>query len=215
MSNIPFGNGVPITDNVVTGASFTAGKMTLTKQVGADITASVGGVYAAQVTSDDTDFDVVGGNPTTANQKGGEVTALRVTGINGNTSKVLLQFSIVGEWDGQEYEKGVVIARRTSDTIGGTYADDTILRADDASARTRFIQNFTISFPANHDSTLECCNGIYIDTPTPNKFHEYTVVLVNSEASTVTKKFHLNRTDRGLDSNAFEVGVSCLTAQEF
>ena len=54
--SVPYEDGVPITDDVVTGASFTAGKMTLTKQVGTDITASVGGFYSAQVTSDDADL---------------------------------------------------------------------------------------------------------------------------------------------------------------
>ncbi len=213
--SVPYQDGVPITDDVVTGASFTAGKMTLTKQVGTDITASVGGFYSAQVTSDDADFDVQSGNPTTANAKAGEITGLTVTGINGNATKVLLQFSIMGEWDINQHDAGIVIARRTSDTIDGTYADDTILRADVAGSNNgRFIQNFNLAWRDSDNTTsMESCNGMYIDTPTANKFHKYSIVLVNSSSD--TKEFKLNRVVGGNDHIGYERGTSCFTAQEF
>ena len=213
--SVPYEDGVPLTDDVVTGASFTAGKMTLTKQVGADITANVGGFHSAQKTADDAEFDVTGGNPTTADSLDGEITDLTVTGINGNASKVLLQFSIVGEWENNNHDAGVVIARRTSDTINGTYANDTILRADAAATnQTRFIQNFNLSFVvSDNNSSMESCNGMYIDTPTANKFHKYSVVLVNSTAG--TKKFKLNRVFGNNTGIGDEVGSSCFTAQEF
>jgi len=216
--SVPYEDGVPLTDDVVTGASFTAGSMTLTKQVGADITASIGGFFSAQVTHDDSEFDVLGGNPadTDGDEKDGEITALAVTGINGNASKVLLQFSITGEWDNLEHDKGVAIARRVSDTVDGTYAGNTILRADVAgSNNVRLIQNFNISHNVgNRDSTLESCNGIFIDdATTSNKFYKYSVVLINSEVT--TRKFYLNRTLNPTNTAGYERGTSCITAQEF
>ena len=165
-----------------------------------------------------------GGNPSDSapNGKNGEITELSISGVNGNAKVVCLDFSIVGEWNGLEYNKGVIIAKYHADTIDGVYTVKEILtgaqqeNSNGVEFGARFIQNFNVSIGQtdNFDSTMESCNGKYIDTEIfSGKFYKYTIVCCNSSSSSAT--FYLNRTRRQSETQQHESGVSVITAQVF
>lgn len=170
-----------------------------------------------QYDDDDRAYTVGEGNPgdTDPNNIGGlidNILTCFVTTVGGNYEGVSLDFSVVGEWVVSEENKGVVIARAKHN--GSTYVYDKILRASyPGNSNVRFISPFTISFFQNQDTTLECCNGKYIDTDiTANTLYSYTVLLVNSSAST---SFKLNKVVNGGTQASAERGVSSITAQLF
>jgi len=180
------------------------------------------GFSQKQHTNDDQIKVVIRGNPsdTNPNSKGGLIHSFLtcyVSTYGGDYAGVSLDFSVVGEWNNYEYDKGVAIAR--AKWVGGdngNYAYDLILRAPINGQSVRFIQNFTISYHTDKSSTLESCNGKYIDTGIENdNLYSYTIVVVNSSTHTTNHAFYLNRTVNGTGSTPYERGTSCITAQLF
>ena len=172
-----------------------------------------------QYDEDDKQYDVKSGNPADADPDGkdgliDDYLTCFVTTVGGNYSGVSLDFNVVGEWDEQQENKGVAIAR--AKYVNGNYAYDTILRAPANGSSARYIQNFNISYHLNASSTMESCNGKYIDlTIENNNLYSYTILLVNSSTHTSTHNFYLNRTVNGTATQPYERGTSCITAQLF
>ena len=172
-----------------------------------------------QYDEDDRDYTVTNGNPsdTNPNDKNGLIDTYLVcfaTTVGGNYSGVSLNFSVVGEWSNEEENKGVTIARAKFN--GSAYVYDKILRAAASGTPARFISPFTIAFNQNQSSTLECCNGNFIDTDIiADTLYSYTVLLVNSRSDTSTSVFNLNRVVNGATNLTEERGVSSITAQLF
>jgi hypothetical protein len=180
----------------------------------------LGRFYQAQRSDRLVTLGVVGGNPAdgTPNTLNGLVVPLTVTGIDGNADGVCLDFSIVGEWQSQEYDKGVAISRSVSTSRASGYSADLILRSDldsGVSAQARYIQTFNLAHDVgNRDSTMEGCNGKFIDTTIEDgKFYKYSILLINS--SSVTATFTINGVHVSTNFLNRERGVSCITAQEF
>jgi len=175
-----------------------------------------GNFYRAQSTAF-VEKTITKGNPSDNNpdQLNGEFDELTLTNINGNADGVCLDFSIVGEWTSQEYNKGVVISKYEASSFNGTYTPTTILRGAVQTTSTRFIQPFTLTyFHQDSSSTLESCCGKYIDEDiNANKYYKYKIVVVNS-SSAYNSDFHLNRTQWSGHPER-ETGVSSFTAQEF
>ena len=166
-------------------------------------------------------YTVTAGNPadTNPNQYGGLIASrlsCYVSTFNGSYSAVSLDFSVVGEWANVEHDKGIAIARAVYvDAIpSGNYVYDKILRAPIQGSATSFIQNFTVSFGnSDRNSTMEACNGKYIDYDIEDdKLYSYTVLLVNSNTTNSATRFWLNRTLNGATSAPYERGTSCITA---
>ena len=180
---------------------------------------TIHGFSQKQHTTDDQIKYVVRGNPsdTNPNSNGGLIHSFLtcyVNTYNGDYEGVSLDFSVVGEWNNKEYDKGVAIAR--AKYVNGNYAYDTILRAPVNGSSTRFISNFTIAYHTDIGSTMESCNGKYIDlTIENNNLYSYTILLVNSSTHTSTHRFYLNRTESGTATQPYERGTSCITAQLF
>jgi len=155
------------------------------------------------------------GNPSDSNpnQFGGEVDLLTISGINGDASEVCLDFMVVGEWSSDEFAKGICIARYK--LTGGSYAADTIIRGDTDGTSVRIITPFVVSSHfANVDSTLESAAGRVVDyTTSSGETYRYTIVLLNSSGT--GGDFYLNKTQNAGASPGLEIGLSCLTAQEF
>ena len=180
---------------------------------------TIHGFSQKQHTTDDQIKYVVRGNPsdTNPNSNGGLIHSFLTCYVNtydGDYEGVSLDFSVVGEWNNFEYDKGVAIAR--AKYVNGNYAYDTILRAPANSSSARYIQNFNISYHLNANSTMESCNGKYIDLTIENdNLYSYTIVLVNSSTHTTNHDFYLNRTVSGTGARPYERGTSCITAQLF
>ena len=221
--SIPF--EIPIVNqDVVNGVSYTGSTLTLTRAEGSDLTTNIpiprtNTFSAKQYDEDNRDYDVTNGNAPDddPNDKGGLIdtylTCVLSTG-GGTYSGIALDFSVVGEWGDEEENKGVAIARAKH--IGGSYVFDKILRAPANGDSARFISPFTISFHDNTSTTLECCNGKYIDTDiTADTLYSYTVLLVNSRTATSTANFKLNRVVSSGSTVTTERGVSSITAQVF
>jgi hypothetical protein len=171
-----------------------------------------------QYDEDNKEYDVKNGNPTDDAPDGkdgliDDYLTCFVTTVGGNYSGVSLDFNVVGEWATQQENKGVAIARAKYN--GTSYVYDKILRAAISDSNTRMISPFTISFHANHSSTMDGCNGKYIDTDiAADTLYSYTVLLLNTSASG-THLFKLNRTITDNTGVDYERGVSCITAQLF
>lgn len=180
---------------------------------------TIHGFSQKQHTNDDQIKNVVRGNPqdTNPNSHGGLIHSFLTCYVNtydGDYEGVSLDFSVVGEWNNFEYDKGVAIARARY--VNGNYAYDTILRAPANSSSARYIQNFNISYHTDKNSTMESCNGKYIDLTIENdNLYSYTIVLVNSSTHTTNHDFYLNRTVSGTGQRPYERGTSCITAQLF
>jgi len=174
-----------------------------------------------QYDEDDKEYDVTFGNAAdkVPDDKGGlidDYLTCFVTTVGGNYSGVSLDFSVAGEWNIQQENKGVAIARAKYD--GSSYVYDKILRAAVSDSNGRMISPFTISYHANHDTTMDHCNGKYIDTDiAADTLYSYTVLLVNT-APSGTHLFKLNRTINNATTATTvqnERGVSSITAQLF
>jgi hypothetical protein len=169
-----------------------------------------------QYDEDNKEYDVKSGNPADADPDGkdgliDDYLTCFVTTVGGNYSGVSLDFNVVGEWDEQQENKGVAIARAKYN--GTSYVYDKILRAAISNNNRRIISPFTISYHSNHDSTMDGCNGKYIDTDiAADTLYSYTVLLVNTPSDGATHLFKLNRT---ITANQAERGVSSITAQLF
>ena len=180
---------------------------------------TIHGFSQKQHTNDDQIKVVIRGNPqdTNPNSHGGLIHSFLTCYVNtydGDYEGVSLDFSVVGEWNNFEYDKGVAIARARY--VNGNYAYDTILRAPANSSSARYIQNFNISYHTDKNSTMESCNGKYIDLTIENdNLYSYTIVLVNSSTHTTNHDFYLNRTVSGTGQRPYERGTSCITAQLF
>ena len=169
-----------------------------------------------QYDEDNKEYDVKSGNPTDDAPDGkdgliDDYLTCFVTTVGGNYSGVSLDFNVVGEWDEQQENKGVAIARAKYN--GTSYVYDKILRAAISNTNRRIISPFTISYHSNHDSTMDGCNGKYIDTDiAADTLYSYTVLLVNTPGDGATHLFKLNR---AITANEAERGVSSITAQLF
>jgi len=174
-----------------------------------------------QYDEDDQEYDVTSGNATDADPDGKDglistYLTCFVTTVGGNYSGVSLDFSVVGEWETQQENKGVAISRAKYN--GTSYVADKILRAAESDNNARMISPFTISFHENHSSTMDGCNGKYIDTDiAADSLYSYTVLLVSSLHPNTpgATKFKLNRTITDGTSVDYERGVSSITAQLF
>jgi hypothetical protein len=171
-----------------------------------------------QYDEDDKQYDVKSGNATDADPDDldglidEDILTCFVTTVGGNYSGVSLDFNVVGEWDEQQENKGVAIARAKYN--GTSYVYDKILRAAESDNNRRIISPFTISYHNHHDSTMDGCNGKYIDTDiAADTLYSYTVLLVNTTGDGATHLFKLNRVIS--DGTAHERGVSSITALLF
>ena len=171
-----------------------------------------------QYDEDDKQYDVKSGNATDADPDDldglidEDILTCFVTTVGGNYSGVSLDFNVVGEWDEQQENKGVAIARAKYN--GTSYVYDKILRAAVSDNNRRIISPFTISYHNHHDSTMDGCNGKYIDTDiAADTLYSYTVLLVNTTGDGATHLFKLNRVIS--DGNGHERGVSSITALLF
>ena len=174
-----------------------------------------------QYDEDDKEYDVKSGNAADDAPDGkdgliDDYLTCFVTTVGGNYSGVSLDFNVTGEWASQQENKGVAIARAKYN--GTSYVYDKILRAAVSDSNTRMISPFTISFHENHSSTMDGCNGKYIDTDiAADTLYSYTVLLVSSlhpNNGSVTK-FRLNRTITDNTGVDYERGVSSITALLF
>ena len=174
-----------------------------------------------QYDGDDQEYNVTSGNAADKDPdgKGGlidDYLTCFVTTVGGNYSGVSLDFSVAGEWQTQQENKGVAIARAKYD--GTSYVYDKILRAAVSDINARIISPFTIVYQDNHSSTMDHCSGKYIDTDiAADSLYSYTVLLVSSLHPNTpgTTKFRLNRTITDATSVDYERGVSSITAQLF
>ena len=175
-----------------------------------------------QYDEDDQEYDVKSGNAAdaTPNDKDGLISTYLtcfVTTVGGNYSGVSLDFSVAGEWDIQQENKGIAISRAKYD--GTSYVADKILRAAQPSTdnNARMISPFTIVYHNNMSSTMDHCSGKYIDTDiAADSLYSYTVLLVSSVAdAALVCKFKLNRTITDQITNDYERGVSSITAKLF
>ena len=183
--------------------------------------------YFSQSLTNSQSFNVSQGNPSVANPnlRGGWLAGstlgsnLIFSGVNGNATGVKLDFSIAGEWQSLEYDKGVLILKAESSQQAGGYIPTELLcgptPTTSSPLNVRCISPFQLGHNNNNTgSTMESCNGIYVDTQLTNgKFYQYSIILVNSATSTAL--FSLNRTFFSTPAPQFEMGVSVITGQEF
>ena len=183
--------------------------------------------YFSQSLTNSQSFSVSQGNPSVANPnlRGGWLAGstlgsnLIFSGVNGNATGVKLDFSIAGEWQSLEYDKGVLILKAESSQQFGGYTPTELLCGPTPSTSSplnvRCISPFQLGHNNNNTgSTMESCNGIFVDTQLTNgKFYQYSIILVNS--ATTTALFSLNRTFFSTPAPQFEMGVSVITGQEF
>jgi hypothetical protein len=173
-----------------------------------------------QYDADNKQYDVKSGNAADKDPDGkdgliDDYLTCFVTTVGGNYSGVSLDFSVAGEWQTQQENKGIAISRAKYD--GTSYVYDKILRAPVSDSNARMISPFTIVYHNNHTSTMDHCSGKYIDTDiAADTLYSYTVLLVSSVAdAALVCKFKLNRTITDGTGADYERGVSSITAQLF
>ena len=173
-----------------------------------------------QYDEDDQEYDVKSGNAAdaTPNDKDGLISTYLtcfVTTVGGNYSGVSLDFSVAGEWDTQQENKGIAISRAKYN--GTSYVADKILRAPVSDNNGRMISPFTIVYHDNMSSTMDHCSGKYIDTDiAADSLYSYTLLLVSSvHDAALDTEFKLNRTFTDATTGDYERGVSSISAQLF
>ena len=160
-----------------------------------------------QYDEDDQEYDVKSGNAADAAPDGkdgliDDYLTCFVTTVGGNYSGVSLDFNVVGEWDEQQENKGVAIARAKYN--GTSYVYDKILRAPVSDSNTRMISPFTIVYHDNHTDIAA------------DSLYSYTVLLASSVADAeLVTKFKLNRTITDGTGADYERGVSSISALLF
>ena len=172
-------------------------------------------------------YAVVGGNPTEAS--GGDsldgrmdtpVSGLNadidipvITGAIGEVGKVKVDFSVTGEWNSVEWDKGLLLARAEK-AADGTFPYSVLFRAQTDSsypATGRCLSIFNMSYQADRSSTMEEARGFFVDdTAVAGKTYRYTPVLLNFSDTVGT--FYLNRVISNENVIFYERAVSCITA---
>mgnify|MGYP003653750542 FL=1 len=136
-----------------------------------------------------------------------------VTGAVGETGNVKVDFSIVGEWNALEYDKGLIVAR-AEQQADGTFPYSVLFRAQtDPSypATARLLVPFVVAYGGqDQSSTLEHASGFFIDdTAIAGKTYRYTPVLISTNGN---HTFYLNRVlSNGVGTN-YERACSFISA---
>lgn len=141
--------------------------------------------------------------------------AVTITPSSAN-SKILLHASIMGEWNDEIYQKGVVIAKSID------FGPITYVRPPaptNQSNRGRFIAQFHHVFSNNnHNSTMESCSFVFVDELDlgDGTVVTYAPCLVNTDNSpNATADFRLNST-LTINNNTptYEVASSTFTVED-
>ena len=174
-------------------------------------------------------YAVVGGNPTEAS--GGDsldgrmdtpVSGLNadidipvITGAIGELGKVKVDFCVTGEWNNEEWDKGLFLTRAEKQA-DGSFPYTVLIRAPEDPSYplcSRLLVNFLVAYGrGDTSSTLEQASGFIIDeTAVAGKTYRYTPVLVNTVLGGANT-FYLNRVITNISRINYERAVSCITA---
>jgi hypothetical protein len=136
-----------------------------------------------------------------------------LSGAIGEVGKVKVDYSVTGEWNSVEWDKGLILAR-AEQAADGTFPYTVLFRAQtDPSypATGRCLSIFNMSYQSDRSSTMEDARGFIVDdTALVGKTYRYTPVLLNFSDTVGT--FYLNRVISNVNVIFYERAVSCITA---
>ena len=221
MSDFPFSIPRRGDADVVNGVSYSGDTLTLTRAEGSDLTTTIstaanpfvykqsylnGGTYIYSV-------PVWNSALTTTEIEIDAISPLNITPTSASQT-VVLQVSVVGEWDDNSNNANISLKRIIGD---GASAVETWLDPRVHSIGVRMPVNgvFSIPYPV-HDvaSTAETCNFTYVDNPNTTSQVTYKVYLKTSDTGTgAGQSFYLNRTVTDDNLNYIERAISTFTAE--
>lgn len=212
MSDTPFSDNTSSTADVVTAVDFTGTTLTLTKQVGDDLTTTISSSPPpfAFAQSDNTRkiedtgyFENNAGSGTIIG--GAEVTELSKTITPTSSSqKVLIHVTIFGEWDDKVRMAGCILKR----TIGS--GNPTLIQPTISGNQMSIGGGFNIVYPvAESYSTPEMCNFVYVDSPNTTDTITYVPQVCHAQGN----DFYLNFTKGNVNGVVYERGFSTMTLE--
>ena len=218
MSDFPFSIPRRGDADVVNGVSYAGDTLTLTRAEGSDLTTTIstaanpfvynqnnlnGGAYIYTVPAwDKTD--------TTTEIEIHAISPLNITPTSAS-QKVVLQVSVLGEWDGRPHDGNISLKRIVGTTE--TWLDS---RDDTPDDRMPLNGMFTVGFHADDiNSTMELCQFFFVDTPNTTAQITYKIYLkVAGGGVRISEDFYLNRTKGDLGtSDIYERAISTFTAE--
>ena len=138
-----------------------------------------------------------------------ELSGLTITPTS-SSQKVLLQVSVLGEWDNRPNDGSISLKRIVGSTE--TWLDPRPVPDN----RIPLNGMFTISFQGDTNSTIESCQFIFVDTPTTTEQITYKIYLkvagIADGLPSAVFHFNKNKNTSGT-SDIYERGISTFTAE--